>query len=216
MLDGVCAFAATSMFRVMSAAAWCFGDLCVRGDVVSVLCVRGDMDVSALCVRSNVVSVPCVRSDGDVSALCVPCDLVSVSHTSGDICVFNVFGATLLVFAFRVPVQRPWCPRFALAAECVTWCVSNQQCCRDMYSSGSVGNIYLVQISEIIRCPDGKFPDNFPKYDDVIPNWDIRIAMFGDLGTSWVRVYHPINCRVFELYHVFRTTVNNVLTSLAS
>ena len=85
-----------------------------------------------------------------------------------------------------------------------------------MYSSGSVGNIYLVQISEIIRCPDGKFPDNFPKYDDVIPNWDIRIAMFGDLGTSWVRVYHPINCRVFELYHVFRTTVNNVLTSLAS
>ena len=53
-----------------------------------------------------------------------------------------------------------------------------------MYSSGSVGNIYLVQISEIIRCPDGKFPDNFPKYDDVIPNWDIRIAMFGGLGPS--------------------------------
>ena len=90
VLDGVCAFAATSMFRVMSAAAWCFSDLCVRGDVVSVLCVRGDMDVSALCVRSNVVSVPCVRSDGDVSALCVPCDLVSVPHASGDICVFDV------------------------------------------------------------------------------------------------------------------------------
>ena len=91
----------------------------------------------------------CSRSDMDVSVLCVSCDLVSVSLASGNIRVFNVFGATLLVFAFRVPVQRPWCPRFALAAECVTWCVSNQQCCRDMYSSGSVGNIYLVQISEI-------------------------------------------------------------------
>ena len=73
----------------MLAATWCFGDLCVRGDVVSVLCVRGDMDVSALCVLIDVVSVPCVRSDRDVSVLCVPCDLVSVSHVSGDICVFN-------------------------------------------------------------------------------------------------------------------------------
>ena len=107
----------------MLAAAWCFGDLCVRGDVVSVLCVRGDMDVSALCVLIDVVSVPCVRSDRDVSVLCVPCDLVSVSHVSGDICVFNVFGATLLVFAFRVSVQRRWCLRLVLAAEWVfAWC----------------------------------------------------------------------------------------------